>query len=50
MGLSCDIREVVADGRGGRGIVSFSDPLPLGGKRSCTKFAGLPHEMRLPAH
>jgi len=24
----------------GGGIVSFSDTLPLGGKRSCTKFAG----------
>ena len=45
-----DIREGLADGRGGRGIVLFSDTLPLGGKRSCTKFAGLPHEMRQPAH
>ena len=44
--MSCDIREVVADGRGGRGIVSFSDTLPLGEKRSCTKVAGLPHFMR----
>ena len=42
-----DIREVVADGRCGWGIVSFSDTLPLGEKRSCTKFAGLPHFMRL---
>ena len=38
--MSYDIREVVADGRCGREIVSFSDPLPLGGKRRCTKFAG----------
>lgn len=42
-----DIREVVADGRCGWWIVSFSDTLPLGEKRSCTKFAGLPHFMRL---
>ena len=26
--MSCDIREVVADERDGRGIVSFSDTLP----------------------
>ena len=38
--MSCDIREVVADERCGRGIVSFSDTLPLGVKRNCTKFAG----------
>ena len=46
----CDIREVVADGREGQVIVLFSDTLPLGEKRSCTKFAGTPHEMRHPAH
>ena len=31
-------------------IVSFSDTLSLGGKRCFTKFAGLPHKMRLPAN